>query len=89
VFEEYGVEGQIKFDQFVSYMVKSRKGSDSPDNIKASFRLMAEDKPYITEAQLRAVLPPPRVDYLLAHLPRYDGADGYDYAKFTDEIYAQ
>ena len=51
---------------------------------------MAEDKPFITEAQLRAVLPPARVDYLLENMPPYSGADNaYDYVKFTDELYAQ
>eukprot|EP01111_Echinosteliopsis_oligospora_P009179 TRINITY_DN264_c0_g1_i1.p1 TRINITY_DN264_c0_g1~~TRINITY_DN264_c0_g1_i1.p1 ORF type:complete len:882 (+),score=266.09 TRINITY_DN264_c0_g1_i1:86-2731(+) len=93
VMSEYGVDGGLKFDQFVAYMVKQIKGSDSADNVKASFRIMAEDKPYITEAQLRAVLPSARVDYLLENMPRYEGegaVDGsYDYSKFTDDVYAQ
>jgi actinin alpha len=90
VLNDYGTNSQIPFDKFVDFMLKSRKGSDSPDNIKSSFRIMAEDKPFITEAQLRAVLPPARVDYLLENMPAYEGeAGGYDYVKFTDQLYAQ
>jgi hypothetical protein len=51
---------------------------------------MAEEKPFITEAQLRAVLPPARVEYLVANMPRFEGQeDGFDYIAFTDQIYSQ
>lgn len=90
VLEEYGKEGIIPFDQFVEYMIKTRKGSDTPDSIKASFRIMADEKDFITEAQIRAVLPPARAEYLVANMPAYPGVDGaYDYNKFTDDLYAQ
>jgi Ca2+-binding EF-hand superfamily protein len=89
IFSEYGSDNLVYFDQFVQYMVKTRKGSDTPDNIKASFRIMAEDKDYITEAQIRAVMPPARADYLVANMPAYPGVDGaFDYAKFTEHLYA-
>jgi actinin alpha len=90
VVEEYGRDGIVFFDQFVDYMIKTRKGSDTPDNIKSSFRIMADEKDFITEAQIRAVLPPARADYLIANMPAYPGVDGgYDYSKFTDDLYAQ
>lgn len=90
VVEEYGKDGVVFFDQFVEYMIKTRKGSDTPDNIKASFRIMAEDKDYITEAQIRSVLPPARADYLVANMPAYPGHEGaFDYNKFTDDLYSQ
>lgn len=89
VIAEFGTEGLVLFDQFVQYMIKTRKGSDTPDNIKASFRIMAEEKEYITEAQIRAVLPPARADYLVANMPAYPGVEGaFDYNKFTENLYA-
>lgn len=89
VIAEYGREGLVLFDQFVSYMIKTRKGSDTPDNIKASFRIMAEEKEYITAAQIRAVLPPARAEYLVANMPAYPGVEGaFDYVKFTQDLYA-
>lgn len=88
VIAEYGTDGLVLFDQFVQYMIKTRKGSDTPDNIKASFRIMADEKEFITEAQIRAVLPPARADYLVANMPAYPGVDGaFDYVKFTESIY--
>lgn len=89
VIAEYGTDGTILFDQFVQYMIKTRKGSDTPDNIKASFRIMAEDKDFITEGQIRSVMPPARAEYLIANMPRYPGIEGaFDYNKFTDSLYA-
>lgn len=86
---EYGTDGLVLFDQFVQYMIKTRKGSDTPDNIKASFRIMADEKEYITEAQIRSVLPPARADYLVANMPAYPGVEGaFDYNKFTENLYA-
>lgn len=90
VIEEHGKESVIFFDQFVEYMIKTRKGSDTPDNIKASFRIMAEDKEFITEAQIRSVLPPARADYLIANMPKHASVEGaFDYVQFTDNLYAQ
>jgi len=89
VISEFGTDGLVLFDQFVQYMIKTRKGSDTPDNIKASFRIMAEEKEYITEAQIRSVLPPARADYLVANMPAYPGVEGaFDYNKFTEDLYA-
>jgi len=89
VIAEFGTDGLVLFDQFVQYMIKTRKGSDTPDNIKASFRIMAEEKEYITEAQIRSVLPPARADYLVANMPAYPGVEGaFDYVKFTENLYA-
>jgi hypothetical protein len=79
---------QILFDQFVQYMIKTRKGSDTPDNIKQSFRIMAEDKDFITEGQIRAVMPPARAEYLIANMPKHPAVEGaFDYVKFTDCIF--
>jgi actinin alpha len=90
VVEDFGQDGVVLFDRFVEYMIKTRKGSDTPDNIKSSFRIMAEEKDYITEAQIRTVLPPARADYLVANMPAYPGVEGaFDYNKFTDDLYAQ
>jgi Ca2+-binding EF-hand superfamily protein len=89
VISEYATDGLVLFDQFVQYMVKTRKGSDTPDNIKASFRIMADEKEYITEAQIRSVLPGPRADYLVANMPAFAGVEGgFDYVKFTENLYA-
>lgn len=87
VISEYGTDGLVLFDQFVQYMIKTRKGSDTPDNIKASFRIMANEAAFITEAQIRSVLPPARADYLVANMPAYPGVEGaFDYVKFTESI---
>jgi hypothetical protein len=43
---------------------------------------------YVTEAQLRACLPPEKVAYLLKNMPAYPGVEGaYDYRAFTQAVY--
>ncbi|EGC35011.1 hypothetical protein DICPUDRAFT_47922 [Dictyostelium purpureum] len=78
--------GFISFEEFVEYMVSSRKGSDNAESIKAAFKVMAEDKDFITEAQIRqSISDAKQVEYLLANMPRTE--QGFDYNSFAETLY--
>ncbi|KAN0027634.1 hypothetical protein ACTFIU_010605 [Dictyostelium citrinum] len=78
--------GYISFEEFIEYMVTSRKGSDNAESTKAAFKVMAEDKDFITEAQIRqSISDAKQVEYLLANMPAVEG--GYDYNSFADKLY--
>eukprot|EP01132_Coremiostelium_polycephalum_P011567 gene11567-14169_t len=63
--------GNVSFEEFVEYMVNSRKVSDTADSTRSQFRTMADDKDFITEAQIRSsITDPKQVDYLLANMPQ-------------------
>eukprot|EP01101_Sappina_pedata_P003205 TRINITY_DN1342_c0_g1_i1.p1 TRINITY_DN1342_c0_g1~~TRINITY_DN1342_c0_g1_i1.p1 ORF type:complete len:864 (+),score=523.03 TRINITY_DN1342_c0_g1_i1:23-2593(+) len=82
-------DGKVTFEEFASYMERVSSGSDTPDSIKQAFKTLAGDKDFVTEADLRSVLPAEKVDYCLAHMQKYPGVDsGYDYTTFTDSLYA-
>jgi len=83
-----GRPGQVTLEEFTKYMEKISLASDTPDTIKAAFKILAGDKDYVEEKDIRAVLPADKVDYLLKHMPPYPGVAGaYDYKAFTDQVY--
>jgi actinin alpha len=83
-------DGKVTFEEFASYMERVSSGSDTPDSIKQAFKTLAGDKDYVTEADLRSVLPGEKVDYCLAHMKKYPGVDNaYDYNSFTDSLYGK
>jgi len=82
-------DGKVTYEEFVGYMEKISTDKDTPESIKAAFKVIAGDKEYVTEANLAAVLPPAKVAYLLKHMTPYPGVEGaYDYSSFTDHLYS-
>jgi len=80
-------DGKANFEEFASYMERISSGTDTPDSIKHAFKTLAGDKEYVTEADLRAVLPNDKVEYCLKHMKPVHG--GYDYHSFTDNLYGR
>jgi actinin alpha len=80
-------DGKVNFEEFVGYMERVSSGSDTPDSIKIAFKTLAGDKDYVTEADLRSVLPNEKVEYILSRIKPYPGVQGgFDYNTFTDQI---
>jgi len=81
-------DGKVTFEEFVGYMERVASGSDTPDSIKAAFKTLAGDKDFVTEADLRSVLPGDKVEFILARMEPYPGVQGgYNYNTFTDKLY--
>ena len=78
-------DGCVNFEEFLKYMESISTVSDTPSAVKDAFKILANDKDYITEAELRSVLPPEKVDYLIRHMQKL--GDGYDYKSWTDHAY--
>jgi actinin alpha len=78
-------DGCVNFEEFLQYMESISTVSDTPAAVKDAFKVLANDKDYITEAELRSVLPPEKVDYLIANMAKL--GDGYDYKSWTDSAY--
>jgi len=75
---------RVTFESFTSFMVEKTKDSDNPNELISSFKSIAGDKEFVTEQDLRQVLQPNRVAYLLAHMPPYAGFQGgYDYKQYV------
>ncbi|CAI2169201.1 8863_t:CDS:10 [Funneliformis geosporum] len=84
-------EGQSEatFEQFIIFMINVTEDKTSPDQLRQSFKVVAGDKPYVTELDLkRSLLPGNVVSYLKETMPLSLGVtDGYDYSKYLDQVF--
>jgi len=78
---------KILFEDFVNYMIKLLEDTDDATQIKASFKILANDKPSISSGDMR--IPPltdSEIGYLSTRMPGQ--TDSYDYSKHTDNCFA-
>ncbi|CAG8552262.1 1003_t:CDS:2, partial [Scutellospora calospora] len=83
-------EGQpeASFEQFILYMVNVTEDKTSPDQLRQSFKVVAGDKPFVTELDLRrSLLPENVVSYLQEAMPSRES--GYDYSKYLDQVFQE
>ena len=85
--------GYVSFEAFVSFMTDETVDKDTADQVMQSFKVLAGDKPYITEDELRRELPPEQADYCIQRMAPYTGpgtVDGaLDYQSFSSALYGQ
>jgi Ca2+-binding EF-hand superfamily protein len=73
----------VSEDQFIKFMTELLEDKDTPEQVKASFKMMADDKDFITADQMN--VPPisqEDVQYLSTAMPQKDS--GLDYAAYVD-----
>jgi len=82
-------DGQISFEEFLAYMESVSITQDTPSDVANAFKVLAGDKDFVTEADLRTVLPAEKVDFCLQNMQPYPGVEGgYDYNSFSQFLYA-
>jgi len=79
-------DGQIKFNEFMGYMIKISQDQGTEDQIVEAFRVLTNNGPFITEAQMASVMSPEEVAYLTANMPQVEG--GFDYQAWTGSAFA-
>jgi len=79
-------DGKINFEEFVDHMKLSLSDKDTPEQIVEAFRTLAGDADFITEAQLRQVLPADKVEWVAKNAPRK--GDGFDYVQLAKLLYS-
>lgn len=82
--------GNIPFEAFAQIMSQRAADSDNKDQILDAFKIIAGDKDFILEADLRKVLPGEKVEYLVKNMPLYQGQAGsYDYRAWAASTFGQ
>ncbi|OQV15491.1 Alpha-actinin, sarcomeric [Hypsibius exemplaris] len=85
------MSGYVKFDSFLDYLTRQAAGTDSADSLIESFRVLAQDRPFITPEDLRRELPPDQAEYCIRKMQPYrlPGAppNALDYASFAGTLY--
>jgi len=84
--------GAVTFEAFINLLVEITEDQTSPDQLRDSFRGIANDKPFVTELDLRvAQLPASAIEYLRQVMPSAaSGAEEaeYDYEAWLDDVFA-
>ncbi|KAF8583127.1 actin cross-linking [Ramaria rubella] len=82
--EDYGA---VTFEAFINLLVDIMEDQTSPEQLRDAFRGIANDKPFVSELDLRvALLPAGAIEYLREAMPVAPDADrGYDYEAWLDQ----
>ncbi|XP_023696920.2 alpha-actinin-2b [Paramormyrops kingsleyae] len=85
--------GVVSFQSFIDFMTRETAETDTAEQVIASFRILASDKPYILEEELRRELPPEQAEYCIMRMPPYRGpgaAQGaLDFSSFSTALYGE
>uniref|UniRef100_A0A8C4NR58 Actinin, alpha 2b n=1 Tax=Dicentrarchus labrax TaxID=13489 RepID=A0A8C4NR58_DICLA len=85
--------GIVSFQSFIDFMTRETADTDTAEQVVASFRILATDKPYILVEELRRELPPEQAEYCIMRMPPYAGPGAppgaLDYTAFSTALYGE
>ncbi|XP_043119062.1 alpha-actinin-2b isoform X3 [Puntigrus tetrazona] len=85
--------GVVSFQSFIDFMTRETADTDTAEQVIASFRILATDKPYILADELRRELPPDQAEYCISRMPPYAGPGALpgalDYTAFSTALYGE
>uniref|UniRef100_A0A8C9TI67 Actinin, alpha 2b n=1 Tax=Scleropages formosus TaxID=113540 RepID=A0A8C9TI67_SCLFO len=85
--------GVVSFQSFIDFMTRETGDSDTAEQVVASFRILAGDKPYILAEELRRELPVDQAEYCISRMPAYRGPGAVpgalDYTSFSTALYGE
>uniref|UniRef100_A0A8C7U562 Actinin, alpha 2b n=1 Tax=Oncorhynchus mykiss TaxID=8022 RepID=A0A8C7U562_ONCMY len=85
--------GMVSFQSFIDFMTRETTDTDTADQVVASFRILAANKPYILVEELRRELPPDQAEYCILRMAPYSGpggpAEALDYTAFSTALYGE
>lgn len=85
--------GIVTFDSFMDFMTRDASDQDTADQIIQSFRVLANNKPFITANTLKRELPPDQAAYCISRMQPYKGSDAepdaLDYTSFSTALYGE
>lgn len=83
-----GGADKISKEQFIQYMIGFVEDKDTPDQIKGSFRILADNSNSISAPQLNIrPLVENEISYLTSKMPPAAGGAVYDYNTYTDTAF--
>ncbi|XP_021036574.1 alpha-actinin-2 [Mus caroli] len=86
-------QGTVTFQSFIDFMTRETADTDTAEQVIASFRILASDKPYILAEELRRELPPDQAQYCIKRMPPYSGPGSVpgalDYTAFSSALYGE
>ncbi|KAJ2595824.1 alpha-actinin [Coemansia sp. RSA 1722] len=79
----------ITFEVYIRFMVELTEDQTTPEQLLQSFRVIAGEKEYVTEGDLRmSELSSPSIAYLVKAMPKSEiSADGFDYLAYLRGVF--
>ncbi|KAG5831123.1 alpha-actinin-2b [Anguilla rostrata] len=85
--------GVVSFQSFIDFMTRETADTDTAEQVVASFRILAADKPYILVEELQRELPAEQAEYCISRMPPYAGPEAVegalDYTSFSTALYGE
>jgi len=85
--------GTVTFQSFIDFMTRENTDTDTKQQIVDSFTVLADNKPYITPAELRKELPADQAEYCISRMSKYEGPnapeDALDYHSLASSLYGE
>ncbi|KAM7535867.1 hypothetical protein Aperf_G00000101008 [Anoplocephala perfoliata] len=85
--------GFVTYDSFMRFMTQQASGSESAEQLIDSFRILANEQPFVTADTIRRELPPEQAEYCLQKMEAYKGDSAVpgalDYADFSNKIFGE
>ncbi|EUB59226.1 Alpha-actinin-2 [Echinococcus granulosus] len=85
--------GYITFDSFMRFMTQQASGSESAEQLIDSFRVLANEQPFVTAETIQRELPPEQAEYCLQKMKPYSGngavPGALDYSDFSNKIFGE
>eukprot|EP01094_Clydonella_sp_ATCC50884_P024653 TRINITY_DN6252_c0_g1_i2.p1 TRINITY_DN6252_c0_g1~~TRINITY_DN6252_c0_g1_i2.p1 ORF type:complete len:1140 (-),score=632.07 TRINITY_DN6252_c0_g1_i2:233-3508(-) len=81
----------IDANQFTDFMIGRLQDQDSEQQIVDSFKMIAGDRDFVTENDLRLVFrDEAELKYMLENMPKKEGVEGgYDYVAYTKDMFSR
>ncbi|VDK22766.1 unnamed protein product [Taenia asiatica] len=85
--------GYVTFDSFMRFMTQQASGSESAEQLIDSFRVLANEQPFVTAETIRRELPFEQAEYCLQKMKPYSGngavPGALDYSDFSNKIFGE
>jgi actinin alpha len=86
-------DGHVTFEAFLDYMSREATDTDTSEQVKGSFKVLAGNKNYILKEDLIRELPPDQAEYCISRMAPYTGPDAVpgalDYMSFSTALYGE
>ncbi|XP_054758488.1 alpha-actinin-like isoform X1 [Lytechinus pictus] len=85
--------GKVTFQSYLDFITREMSDADTVEQVRESFKVLANGKPFILPDELRMELPPEQAEYCIQRMRPFVGTGAapgaLDYMSFSSALYGQ
>ncbi|XP_041468559.1 alpha-actinin-like isoform X2 [Lytechinus variegatus] len=85
--------GKVTFQSYLDFITREMSDADTVEQVRESFKVLANGKPFILPDELRMELPPEQAEYCIQRMRPFVGTGAapgaLDYMSFSSSLYGQ